>query len=308
MRIAASSSLDSLALLDRWPKNFPKDVDSAKTTVSNTKAANLVFTLGANPTIQPEISAGQTSLEKVKNRWIVAAHEGTDVNEAVPPMESCFAVWKHVYDDEIHDRLGGCRFEPDHCPSALFEFEQIKTGVQVEITVFWSLNQTPSKRREFPIMWRRAKEHKSIYQNFLHQAVSSVSLDKLTPGRSWIMPGKKAHELREEELSTSKGSIYFKGATAERYSGRGELSSIVSTGCEVMMKTVVEGKVSLTATERISDLSSIFRDTTEDVQVRLCNRPLSAERSAELTPATHYIDNGFGPSGFRPTSKYYSSE
>ena len=223
--------------------------------------------LGAHPTIQPGISAGRTSaLEKVTTRWIVASHEGADVNEAASPVESCFVVWKHVYNDEIYDRLGGYCFEPDQCPSALFGFDQIKTGVQVEIIVFWSLNQAPSKRREFPFMWQRAKEHGSIYRNFLHQPASSVSLENLTPGRSWIMQDKKPHKLRVEELGTSQGPIHFKEAiaTAKRYSGRGELSSVASTKCEVMMTTAVEGKVILNTQERIGE-PSIFHDTTKDV-------------------------------------------
>ena len=256
VRIAASSSLNSLALVGRWPKYLPGEVYSAKTTVSNTKAANLDITLGMNPTIKPGISAGQTTaLEKVTTGWNLTSHRGNDVDEAAPPLGTRFAVWKYVHNDEIYDRLEGWCFEPDDCPSALFGFEQIQTEVQVQITVFWSLNQVPSKRRDFPIMWRRAKEHKSIYENFLHQAVASVGLEKVPQSRSWVMPDQKAHTLAMEDLGPSKGSVHFREtiATAKQFSECGELDSIVSTECTVMMKTAVEGKVTLTATERTSD-------------------------------------------------------
>ena len=240
----------------RWPTCLPNEVHLAKRTTSNAKGANLDITLGANPTIKSGIATGQTSsLEKATTSWNLTSHRGNDVGEEVPHLGSRFAVWKYVHNDEIYGCLEGWCFEPDDCPSGLFGFKQIQIEVQVEITVFWSLNQVPSKRREFPIMWRRAKEHKSIYENFLHQAVASVDLEKLPRVPSWVVPDQNVHTLAREKLNTSKGPIPFEEtiATVERWSGRGEPSGTVSTECEVIMKTAVEGRVSLTAAERTSD-------------------------------------------------------
>jgi len=275
VRIVASSSPNSLALLGHGPKQLPKEDDWIKTTVSNTKGAKLDITLSATPNITPGVSAGQTTvLEKVRARWTVTSQGDADVDEAVPPMGLCFAVWKYVHNDDIFDRREEWCFEPDHCPSALFRFEQIETGVQVEILIFWSLDKVPSKRREFPIAWPWGKEHRSIYQNFLHQAEASVGLEKVPQSRSWTMPNQKAHVLTREELDTSKGPIHFQETIATA-KVRSESNNFALTNCEVTMKTAVKGKVSLTEAERTSD-SFIFRVTI----VGILNLDFVIDRSA----------------------------
>jgi len=50
VRIVASSLINSLTLVNRWPKILLKDVDSAKPIVSDTKAAKLVINLGPKTT------------------------------------------------------------------------------------------------------------------------------------------------------------------------------------------------------------------------------------------------------------------
>jgi len=94
-------------------------------------------------------------------------------------------------------------------------------------------------------MWRRAKEHESIFENFLHQAVASVGLEKVPRAPRGLCQPECSCALEREKLGTLKGSIHINGilTIAKQWSGRGELSSIVPTKCEVMMKTAVEGKV-----------------------------------------------------------------
>ena len=264
----ASSMPESLTQLDRSPKSSPKEVDFARMITSTSRGFHHEMALGMNPTLKSGVSTDQTSgVERSTSRWNIASHPDTDAVDGDPGMESDIAIWKYVHNDAIFHRVEGWTFDRDICPSVTFWFKRIKTDVQVEITAFWSSKHDAQEgktlRRDFPILWRRAKANKSIFCNFVYQVEAVVDLEKVPHERSWIMPRKKPHILEKEMLTTTKGPIDLGMSTtvAEKYSKSGQLEEVLSTNCEVIMKAVVEGRVdALTVTERKGEDTAILRN------------------------------------------------
>ena len=254
-----------------------EETDTAKTTHSISRALGVELGLGLNPVLKSSISTGRTSeVERITNRWTFTYSE--EQPEVIPDMESVSAAWKYAQNDLFSPRLERCNFRDDLHPKVTIGFQAIKTEVEVEVTVFWSSNRTspesPAKRREFPIRWPWAKANKSVFFNFLYQAAVAVDLEGIPYCNSWIMPGMNTDNVKWEDLDPSNSPVPLAQIieTAEQYSESGEIDDIVSTECEVVIKTAVQGRVELTAEERTgANIYLIFRRASE-YNPHLCGR------------------------------------
>ena len=299
VRVIALSVPASLTLLDQSPKSSSKEVDLAKITASTSRGFNNEMALSLNPTLKSGISTSQTSeVECSMRRWTITSHEDTDEVDGDPGTESAIAVWKYIHhdSDQIFPRVEGWSFDRGVCPSVTFGFEQVKTDVQVEITAFWSSNHDTQEgkflKRGFPILWRRTKANKSIFCNFVYQVEVVVDLEKVPHERSWTMPRRKPHILEREVLTTTKGPINLGLSTtiAKKFSKSGELEGVLSTDCEVFMKSVVEGRVdALTVAERKGEDTAILRDAPKYEH----HRPARIDFGADIEPGIIVYANPF---------------
>jgi len=161
----------------------------------------------------------------------------------------------------------------------MFGFQTIKTEVKFEVTLFWSSNhntrESRGKRKDrYPIRWPWAKDSNPIFFNFLYQIAVVVDLEKIPNGDSWIMQEMKIDNVKREDLNPSKDPVLLQRTTetAQQDSESGQINDIVSTDCEVVIKTAVEGRVELTPEERkgLNILCESRVETSEGAEV-LCH-------------------------------------
>ena len=275
-RIMACSRC-KLELVDSNPTSPPSDeTDVAKTTYSISRGLGVEVGLGLNPGLKSSISTGRTSgVERITNRWIFTYREEQAALAAIPDTESVSAIWKYAHNDLFSPRLQRCNFRDNLHPKVTIGFQAIKTEVEVEVTAFWSSNrpspESPIKRREFPIRWPWAKASKPIFFNFLYQVAVAVDLENIPYRDSWTMAGIQTNNIKREDLDPSKSPVPFAQTMeiAQQYSESGQIDDIVSTECEVVIKTAVEGRVELTAEERTgADAHLMFRHINSQLYSR----------------------------------------
>ena len=76
-----------------------------------------------------------------------------------------------------------------------------------------------------------------------------VDLEKIPDGPSWIMPDMKTDNVKREDLDPSKDPVPLE-QTTETALQDSETDDMVSTDCQVVIKTAVVGRVELTPEER----------------------------------------------------------
>ena len=227
-------------IVDRYPTSHPfeeTELVRISRAIGHTLAADLV--LGMNPTVKAGISATQTSV-------------------VVGALRDVSAVWKYAHNDAVSDPVKNCALNPKFHPPAMFGFQKIKTEVGFEVTLLWSLSRNSWESRGqrkyfYPIQWPLAKGTNPMFFNFLYQIAVVVDLEKIPDGKSWIMPDMKIDNVKREDLNPSKDPVALERTTETALhddSESGRLNDVVSTDCEVIIKTAVEGKVVLTPVER----------------------------------------------------------
>jgi len=255
-RITAAS-LRKLDILNSYPNSQPfEETELIKTSHTTSQSAGGEVAMSVSgPAVKAGASGTRTSgVDKTTSQWIVTP----DIDEEVAgAVSGASAIWKYAHNDLVSDPVKQCRFNPKFHPRATFGFQTIKTEVQVELTVFWSSNsnfpEPQGKLRDLFPVWLRTKKSNPIFFNFLHQIAVVVDLEKIPVGDSWTLPEMKTDNIKMEDLDPLKTPVTLERTTdiAQQYSESGQIDDIVSTDCEVFIKTAVEGKVELTPEERL---------------------------------------------------------
>jgi len=251
-----AASQGKLVIVDTYPTSHPfeeTELVRVSRAIGHTVVGDLV--LGMNPGVKVGIAANQTSgVDRAMSEWSVTPH--TD-EEVVGALRGVSAVWKYVHNDHVSDPVKSCAFNPKFRPQAMFGFQTIKTEVEFEVMLLWSSNsnsrESQGKLKDSPRRWWPwAKDNNPIFFNFLYQIAVVVDLEKIPDGKSWIMPDMKADNVKREDLDPSKIPVPLERTTetAQQDSESGQIDDIVSTDCEVVIKTAVEGKVKLTPEEK----------------------------------------------------------
>ena len=252
-RIKAASR-GKLEVVDRYPTSQPfEETELIKTSHASSHTVTGELTLSMNLAAKAGTSATRTSgVDRTTSEWDVTPHV---YEEVVEGLRSASAVWKYAHNDLVSDPVKTWAFSPKFRPRAMFGFKTIKTSeVEFEVTLFWSSNhnsrESRGKRKNSSLRWWPwVKDSHPIFFNFLYQIAVVVDLEKIPDGNSWIMPDMKTDNVKTEDLK----SLVLLGRTtetAEQDSESGQIDDIVSTNCEVVIKTAVEGRVRLTPEER----------------------------------------------------------
>ena len=241
VQITACSS-GNVTLLEQSPISLRAEGNSAKTTNTKNKSLGIEAILGINPSGQVGFTMGQTSsTEKQVARWDVFSRSTVETSGKKAQVD---ALWHYNHNDAIFQPTKGWSqaFEAEYRPSALFTFGEIKPRVQVKIVAFWSSGIDPA-HTGFPFRWRRVKEQRSVFENFIHQLAVVVDANDLKDECSWVVPDTRVDDVKMEELSVSKGPIHLKPETATAYT---DLEGIISTDLKVSITRAIEGKARLT--------------------------------------------------------------
>ena len=272
-RIKATSQ-GKLEIVDKYPSSQPfEETELVKTSHASSRTVNGELALGMNLAIKASTYATRSSgVDRTTSEWQVTPHEDEDVAGG---LRSASAIWKYAHSN-LMDPVKDYPFDSKLRPHAKFGFQTIKTEVEFEVMSFWSSNRKSQEsrgKRKDPTWWPWVKGSKKdsspIFFNFLYQIAVVVDLEKIPDGDSWIMPEMKIDNVKREDLDPSKSPIPLGRTTeiAQQYSESGQMDDMVSTDCNFVVRTAVEGRVKLTSEERTGVNTQYFA-TRRNAEVR----------------------------------------